>query len=501
MPRGRELGGEGRCGSARLTPAANPLHEAGRACDSMAVWNGSRRAYGAPPAAGSAMATNGSDIMKRTATVVLCIFTCSVIGHCAAAAAQEAATQAKPLEQCTPVELVQLGRQLRRAGESGRQDRAALVEYVGKRYLAEFQSGQLKWPDWVPLLIEVSADCSEELRGRFVGDIEKSLLLDKAALRSIPPATWRGVISKLLTGISAGKTQWAEQLYKAFVMDSQGLATLHGRRDIEALSAALGLLGDKRADTLPTAYMNTNGWQTWTAGDLEWLIGKLPSAGRQKAADQMLSRLLAARKSAGMSLEDWQRATGLVRPGLPPEQTSLLNEGLRNAFFGETGGFQKLDSQDCSRLTRALDVLGVQDASGLAVRFVLEKSSWKTWDPNGLSSLVSDVGTGKDEKAKAARALVFDHLRSKYLSCGAAVRSFSCMQWKTLVRALAGDLPGEVRSAWSDQLDATYADDSKSISALSKQEVSDLADAMRTLGSQKAGKVVLSWMSTHSKPR
>jgi hypothetical protein len=417
-------------------------------------------------------------------------------------------TQPKSWDQCTPADLVAVSRQLRRAGPQGRDSRALLVEHVGKLYPSSFDSGQLKWQEWLPLIAEVAARLPAPLQGRIVADIEKGPLADKVTARSVSPETWRTITDFACKSLEpARKAQWAELLHKAFLADAEGLASLQRRQDVEVLSAAQSLLGDSRASaTAIVCVEKTSAWQAWSAADLEWLVGKLPAAEaeRRRLTDQMMARLLSARKAAGsMSREDWQRLTVLVRPGLPPEQCSQLLEGMRGAFYGEACGFQSLDSGGYDRLVRAMKALGAkdEDVADLPVKFVLEKAVWRMWDVTDLIGLASAMGNGEDDKAKSARVLLFNHIQTKYLASESMVRSISCSQWRVLAQRLGGDVPKDVQADWAEKLRNAFANDPKAISGLTRDQVGDLAEAMRILGSPKAGVIVLAWMSSRPRSR
>jgi hypothetical protein len=416
--------------------------------------------------------------------------------------------QPKPWDQCTPAELVSASKQLRKAGPPGQQSRASLIEHVGKLYLSASASGQLKWQEWLPLVAEVAGDLPAPLRTRILADIEKGPLADKVTARSVSPETWRTLTDFACKSLDpARKAQWAELLHKAFLADAEGLAMLKTRQDVDALSEAQALLGDSRAAA--TAIMcveKTNAWQSWSGAELEWLVGKLPAAEpeRRKFTDQMMARLLSARRpAAAMSSEDWQRLTVLVRPGLPAQQCSQLLQGMQGAFYGETGGFQSLDSEGYDRLVRAMKALGAkdEDVADLPVKFVLEKAVWRTWGVTDLIGLVSAMGNVENDKAKSARVLLFNHIQTKYLANESMVRSLPCAQWKALAEHLGGGVSKDVQADWAERLRNAFANDPKVLSGLTRDQVSDLAEAMRVLGSPKAGVIVLAWMSSRPRSR
>jgi hypothetical protein len=395
---------------------------------------------------------------------------------------------------------------LRKAGPQARQSRESLVEHVGKLYLAASASGQLKWQDWLPLVAEVAGDLPAPLRTQIVADIEKGPLADKATARSVSPETWRTITAFACKGLDpAHKAQWAELLHKAFLADAEGLARLRTRQDVDALSAAQSLLGDSRvAATAAVCVEKTNAWQSWSGAELEWLVDKLPAdeTERHRLIDQMMARLLSARKAAGStSREDWQRLTALVRPGLPAEQRSQLLEGMRGAFYGEAMGFQTLDSEGYDRLVRTMEALGVKDIAELPVKFVLEKAVWRTWGVTDLIGLASAMDNVENDKAKSARVLLFNHIQTKYLANESMVRSLPCAQWKALAEHLGGGVSKDVQADWAERLRNAFANDPKAISGLTKDQVSDLAEAMRILGSPKAGVIVLAWMSSRPRSR
>jgi len=440
---------------------------------------------------------------------------CAVLvgGACAAGFGADVTTrpksvvtaQPKSWDQCTPAELAEEARQLRLAEPQWQDSRASLVEHVGKLYLSASASGQLKWRDWMPLVAEVAKDVPAPLWERIVADIEKGPLAEKVTARSVSLDMWRAIVGVAIkTFQPARKARWAELLHAAFLADAKGLASLEKGSDVDSLAAVLKLLGDERADTTAVTFAaimwKTDIWQSWAPPYLEWLVGKLPAAEpeRHKITDQMMARFLSARKAAGsMSAEDWQRLAVLVRPGLPAEQCSQLLEGMRGAFYGEVGGFQSLDPKGRDKLIRAMKALGAkdEDVADLPVKFLLEKAVWRTWDPNDMAGLATAIGNGKDDKAKSARVLLFNHIQTKYLAGESTVRSISCTQWKALAQRLGGDVPKDVQADWAEKLRNAFANDPKAISGLTKEQVSDLAEAMRVLGSPKAGVVVLEWMS------
>jgi hypothetical protein len=142
-----------------------------------------------------------------------------------------------------------------------------------------------------------------------------------------------------------------------------------------------------------------------------------------------------------------------------------------------------------------------EDVAGLPVKFVQDKAGWRTWDPNDLSRLVAAVGNGKNDKAKGARVLLFNHIQTKYLSDEPAVRSVSCTQWKALAQCLGGDVPKAAQADWSEKLRLAFTNDPKVLSGLTREQVGDLAEAMRRLGSPKADVVVLAWMTSRPRSR
>jgi hypothetical protein len=460
---------------------------------------------------------NSISILKRFAgwlgPVGCVLVTCAIFigATCVIGVADEPTTQPKPWDQCTPAELAAVARQLRLAGPQGQDSRALLVEHVGKLYLSASASGQLEWQDWMPLVAEVAEDVPAPLWERIVADIEKGLLADKVAVRSVSLGTWRAIVGVAIKTFPPDRNaRWAQSLHEAFLSDAKGWASLGTGIDVDSLAAVLKLLGDQRADTAAATFAatvwKTDIWQSWAPPYLEWLVSKLPSdeAQRRKITDLMLERLLSARKAAGpISAEDWQRLAVLVRPGLPAEQCSQLLEGMRGAFYGEAGGFQSLSPRGYGRLIRAMKALGAsnEDVADLPVKFVLEKAVWRTWDRNGLVGLAAAIGSGKDDKAQSARVLVFNLIQTKYLTGESAVRSISCAQWKAIAQHLGGDAPKDAKADWVEKLHKAFAGDPKILSGLTKDQVSDLAEAMRILGSPKAGVVVLAWMSSRPRSR
>jgi hypothetical protein len=107
----------------------------------------------------------------------------------------------------------------------------------------------------------------------------------------------------------------------------------------------------------------------------------------------------------------------------------------------------------------------------------------------------------ENDKAKSARVLLFNHIQTKYLASESMVRSISCSQWRVLAQRLGGDVPKDVQADWAEKLRNAFANDPKAISGLTRDQVGDLAEAMRILGSPKAGVIVLAWMSSRPRSR
>jgi hypothetical protein len=378
-----------------------------------------------------------------------------------------------------------------------------------------FMQGSTSWQQWLPadqakLAGQISAlgEVGSGARRVLVNYITTRYLADIPAVKSVAAKEWATLAGCLAQDLSAeARIQWMDKILGAYAGTAQAIAALPAS-DRDCIKGAVGsLIEGQEGSGIAVRFITQQiVWQSWSPADLEWLVGKFPAAEaeRRKITDLMMAQLLSARKAAGsMSAEDWQRLAALVTPGLPAERCSQLLDGITAAFYGEAGGFQSLDPKGHGRIVQAMKALGAKaaDIADLPVKFALEKACWQAWDPNDLSRLVAAVGNGKDDRAKSARVLLANHIQTKYLAGESAARSISCAQWKALAQRLGGDIPKDAQADWAEKLHGAFANDTKFLSSLTKEQVGDLAEAMKILGSPKAGVVVLAWMSSRPRSR
>lgn len=236
-------------------------------------------------------------------------------------------------------------------------------------------------------------------------------------------------------------------------------------------------------------------WATKTNSQLVDLYdaSRTDAATLAQVGDYIESKFMTARSGDSFAMSDWIMVVARAQPHLSAEGKTQL----RQAIDAELGKAQPFGG-DRTKLVQAADVL-IRMGDQAAARAVYKKladaegNGFAAMSPRELAR-TADSLTGEKALDQARQELAA-HVMGTYFVNSDKVREIAPEYWAILAKTLQGDVSGQSRENWAEQLYSAFAASESAVAALTPSKASGLMSALDALGDQERSTgVALTWV-------